>query len=71
MFKFVGKVESIVRKEHEGKVSYNLQFLDKTPKGFVITNIKADSLNGVVEGEDVELNISISSFEGKIYYKVI
>jgi len=71
-----GVVQNIKDVEFEGKKSKVIQFLDKQNDKLVLVDLKVDEENfNKVEkaevGKTLKVGVSVSSFNNKIYYKVI
>jgi len=66
-----GKVETVSDSEFEGKVSYTYQFLSKNKGKLNLVNVKSDKDLNIKEGSEVEIHVSISTFDGKVFYKAV
>lgn len=72
MLVYSAKLDGVSTKVFEGKLSYNYQFVNINDKGVIsILTIKSDNDLGYKKGDEVEIPVSISCFENKIYYKTL
>lgn len=70
MLKFVGKVDGSGKKEFEGNVSYFINSLQTKENGALsIIEIKTKELYDICE--EIEIDIAVSCYKDKIFYKQI
>lgn len=70
MLKFIGKVDGAGKKEFEGNVSYFINSLQVKENGALsIIEIKTKELFDI--GEEIEIDIAVSCYKDKIFYKQI
>ncbi len=73
--KIVGSVLKVLKKEFEGKESYQIQMMLNSPKkGFEVVSIKIEKdfyTSDIKESMNVEIPISISTYQGNLFFTCI
>lgn len=70
--KITGQVLKIIKKEYEGKESYQLQFMLNDPKkGFNVLSVKLEKeffTSDIKDNVNVEVPVRVVSVNGVLYY---